>query len=98
MVLPLKIHPDKILRTPGQPVKFPLAAPVKKMVKDMFDTVRDSNGIGLAAPQIGKSLRVIVINLEHLNLPAFALINPEVTKFYKSKSSMEEGCLSIPGV
>jgi peptide deformylase len=98
MYLPLKIYPDKILRKPGEMVKFPLTAPLKKLIKDMLDTVRETNGIGLAAPQVGVSARVIIINLEHLNVPAFALINPEITKFSKTKSQMEEGCLSIPGV
>jgi len=64
----------------------------------MIETCRAANGIGLAAPQVGLSLRLCVINLEHLGLDPFALINPKiVTKSWK-KIEMEEGCLSIPGV
>jgi peptide deformylase len=68
------------------------------MVRDMFDTVAKAEGIGLAAPQIGKSLRVIVVNLEHVGIQPFCLINPEVKVFSKNKTKLEEGCLSIPGV
>lgn len=64
----------------------------------MYDTVRHANGIGLAAQQIGKDLCLAVINLEHLEIPIFALINPKVTKVSKKTDDMEEGCLSVPGV
>jgi len=69
-----------------------------KLVRDMIDTCRKANGIGLAAPQIGKSLRLCIINLEHMGLPPFALINPKIVKTSWKKVDMEEGCLSIPGV
>lgn len=68
------------------------------LIPEMIETCRKANGIGLAAPQIGKSIRLTVINLEHLGVPAFALINPYVTKKSWRKIEMEEGCLSIPGI
>jgi|SRR6185436_1884786 len=71
---------------------------LEKLVFDMIDSCRTANGIGLAAPQIGKSIRLCIINLEHLGLPAFALVNPKITKKSWKKVEMEEGCLSIPGV
>ena len=98
MILPIKKDPDPILRKQGQTVKFPLTPTIVKTVHDMFDTVVQADGIGLAAPQIGKSLRIVVINLEHVGIPMFALINPEVKTFSKTKTKLEEGCLSIPGV
>ena len=64
----------------------------------MIEACRKANGIGLAAPQIGKSIRFCIINLEHLGLAPFALVNPKVTKKSWKKVEMEEGCLSIPGV
>ncbi len=77
---------------------------VKKIDQDLFDLVdemieacRKANGIGLAAPQIGKSIRLCIINLEHLGLPPFALVNPKIVKKSWKKVEMEEGCLSIPG-
>jgi peptide deformylase len=98
MILPIAIYPDKILRTPGKKVSFPLSRQQRKLIKDMLDTVRSENGIGLAAPQVNQSWKITIINLEHQNIPAFALINPEVISFSKKKTDLEEGCLSIPGV
>jgi len=98
MILDLKIYPADILRKQAEEVQYPLAENTRKLIRDMFDTVRSANGIGLAAPQVGKSQRLIVINLEHLDVPLFALINPVIIDFSKKKSTMEEGCLSIPGV
>jgi len=62
----------------------------------MFDTVQAANGIGLAAPQVSKSVNLIVVNLEQQGLPIFALFNPKVIKSSKDIDTMEEGCLSIP--
>ncbi|OGE73871.1 MAG: peptide deformylase [Candidatus Doudnabacteria bacterium RIFCSPLOWO2_02_FULL_42_9] len=68
------------------------------LVEKMIETCRAANGIGLAAPQIGKSIRLCVINLEHMGMPPFALVNPKITKKSWRKIEMEEGCLSIPGI
>ena len=57
---------------------FPLSKEVQKLTKDMIDTVRNADGIGLAAPQVGKSLKIIVINLEKNGVPLMALYNPKV--------------------
>lgn len=64
----------------------------------MIDTVRHADGIGLAAPQVGKSVRVIIINLEKSGIPLFALYNAEIKSKGFKKVEIEEGCLSIPGV
>ncbi len=69
-----------------------------ELVSEMIEACRNANGIGLAAPQIGKSIRLCVINLEHMGLPPFALINPKIVKKSWRKVEMEEGCLSIPGM
>ena len=98
MKLDLKIYPAEILRQNAAEVRSPLSAGVQKFIRDMIDTVRAAEGVGLAAPQVGKSERIIVVNLEHLGLPAFALINPLVTDASRKKELSEEGCLSIPGV
>ena len=68
------------------------------LVSEMIETCRAVHGIGLAAPQIGKSIRLCIINLEHMGLPPFALVNPRIVKKSWKKIDMEEGCLSIPGV
>lgn len=68
------------------------------LADQMIEACRHANGIGLAAPQIGKSIRLCIINLEHMGLPPFALVNPKIVKKSWKKVEMEEGCLSIPGV
>ena len=64
----------------------------------MIDTVRSADGIGLAAPQVGKSVKVIVVNLEKSGVPLMALYNPKIVSKGFKKIEIEEGCLSIPGV
>lgn len=89
--------PDPILTKKTNLVKKVDASTVK-LVEEMVAACRAANGIGLAAPQIGKSLRICVINLEHMGLPPFPLINPKIVKQSKKEVLMEEGCLSIPNV
>ena len=98
MVLPIVTFPNKCLRKPTEPVVFPLSKEIKKLTKDMLDTVKKADGIGLAAPQVGKSVKLIVINLEKNKVPPFALYNPRIVSRHGQKLEIEEGCLSIPGV
>lgn len=98
MILQIIRAPDEILRAESREVGNPKAPQIQKLIENMRDTVRVANGIGLAAPQIGKNIRLAVVNLEHLDIPIFAIINPRITKVSKKMNSMEEGCLSIPGV
>jgi peptide deformylase len=97
MILKIVKVPDPVLETKTALVKE-ITPEILKLAKDMIDTCRKAQGIGLAAPQIGKSLRLCIINLEHLGLPPFALINPKIVKTSWKKVNMEEGCLSIPGL
>jgi peptide deformylase len=97
MILKIVKVPDPILESKTALVKE-ITPEILKLVKDMIDTCRKAQGIGLAAPQIGKSLRLCIINLEHLGLPPFALINPKIVRTSWKKINMEEGCLSIPGL
>jgi len=89
--------PDPILNKKTSAVKK-IDAGVVKLVDEMIAACRQVNGIGLAAPQVGKSVRLCIINLEHMGLPPFALINPKIIKTSARKVEMEEGCLSIPGI
>ena len=98
MNLHIVLYPNKVLRTKTKKVKFPLTNQERKLIKDMLDTVKHADGVGLAAPQVNQSLALIVVNLESMGLKPFVLINPEVIKSSKKKVEMEEGCLSIPGV
>lgn len=98
MVLSIVTYPNEVLRKPTQSVSFPLSAEVKKLTRDMIDTVKKADGIGLAAPQVGKSLKLIVINLEKSGIPTFVLYNPKVISKSFKKIEIEEGCLSLPGI
>ncbi len=98
MILPILTFPNKVLRAPTEPVTFPLSKEMIKLTKDMIDTVRNADGIGLAAPQVGKSVKLIVVNLEKNGVPLMALYNPKVISKSFAKTDIEEGCLSIPHV
>ena len=98
MILPIVKYPEKILRKKAKKVSFPLSPATKKLIKDMHDTVRKAEGIGLAAPQVGQPLSIILINLDSMGVPAFPIINPVIIESSKKETNMEEGCLSIPGV
>jgi peptide deformylase len=92
------VHP---IRTLGDPVlqqkakRVPaIDGSINRLIQDMIDSMRAASGVGLAAPQIGVSLRLIVIGLP--DEEPFALINPEIVK-RSGERKVEEGCLSVPG-
>lgn len=88
--------PNPILTTKAEPIKQ-INREVLDLIPEMIEACRAAAGIGLAAPQIGKSIRLCIVNLEHLGLAPFALVNPKITKKSWKKVELEEGCLSIPG-
>ena len=92
-VLPIKLLPEPILRRKAKRVGI-IDQSVHKLISDMIDTMRWAYGIGLAAPQIGTSLKIIVVGLPDEE-PA-CLINPEVIR-KGEEIPVEESCLSIPG-
>lgn len=98
MVLPIVKLPSQVLRRPVADVTFPLSKEVKRLIRDMLDTVIKADGIGLAAPQVGKSLNLALIYLEHSGVPVFPIINPKIASFSKELIPIEEGCLSLPGL
>ena len=69
-----------------------------RLVADMFETMYDARGIGLAAPQIGLSQRLIVVDVNEEGAERMALLNPVVAELKGPEERYEEGCLSIPGV
>jgi peptide deformylase len=94
-VLQIRTVPDPILRQKARQVKI-IGPSIKKLIKDMCETLHAVPGrAGLAAPQVGSSLRVIVINVPEKE-EDIVLINPEIVKT-KGERICEEGCLSIPG-
>src|SRR5262249_135496 len=91
------VLPDKRLRQVCDPLKK-LAAGVRKPVEDMFETMYEAPGIGLAAIQIGTPKRVITMDLAKKEEPRNpqVFINPEIVWSSQEKATYEEGCLSIP--
>ena len=93
-ILPIRIVPDPVLREKAKKVPQ-IDGSIQKLIDDMIDTMHDAPGVGLAAPQVGVSLRVVVIQTPEMEEP-IALINPEFVKT-SGERSVEEGCLSVPG-
>lgn len=94
-VLTLRIIPDPILRQPAKAVASQEITKLKSLVVDMVQTMDASKGVGLAAPQIGRSLQLIVVST--IDGP-LALFNPAISRRSLRTELGEEGCLSIPGV
>jgi peptide deformylase len=100
-ILPILKYPNKILRERAKKIKDPLDPEIQKLILEMTASMRSANGLGLAAPQVGKSLRLCII--EEKNGPQenggrlFILINPVIKAASKKKVLIEEGCLSFPG-
>lgn len=106
MILPIYIYGQPVLRKIAQDVDKD-APELKEFIGDLYETLDNSEGIGLAAPQVGKSIRVVVIDLDVLkeDFPEYkgfrhAFINPHIIEYDENseKSTSEEGCLSIPGI
>jgi len=97
MIRPIISLPDKRLRAVSKPVEK-IDAEVKNLVADMFETMYDAPGVGLAAIQIGVPLRVVTIDATRGDdeKKPIALINPELIWTSDEIGTMEEGCLSIP--
>lgn len=105
MIYPIYLYGHPVLRKKCDdvPEDFP---DLKKLIEDMFETMYNSEGVGLAAPQIGKSLRIVVIDGDVLSdkFPEckdlkLALINPKLEIIEAEEPvTREEGCLSLPGL
>jgi peptide deformylase len=97
MIRPIISLPDKRLRLVSKPIAK-IDAETKKLVADMFDTMYDAPGVGLAAIQLGIPQRIVTIDAtrgEEEKNP-MAIINPELLWTSEEMGTMEEGCLSIP--
>ena len=94
-VLEIRVLGDPVLRQDTKVVGA-VTDDIRKLIDDMFDTMRAAKGIGLAAPQVGRLERVAVIDVESGKQP-IALVNPEIVSA-EGIAKAEEGCLSIPDV
>lgn len=93
-MLKILTNPDPILRRKSQPIIDVSAPEIQELLPQMFETMLKKDGVGLAAPQIGKNIRLIVV---HIKDETLAMINPKIVKRSLIKEWGEEGCLSVPG-
>ena len=92
-IIPIRVVPDPVLRQKSKRVKA-IDGSVQRLIGSMIETMHSASGVGLAAPQVGVPLRVIVIGLpEEENI---VLINPEIVR-RSGERLVNEGCLSVPG-
>ncbi|HKI79239.1 MAG TPA: peptide deformylase [Ignavibacteriaceae bacterium] len=100
-LLPITLYGDKILRKKTEQVSD-VDMETVKLIKDMFDTMRNASGIGLAANQVGADKQIFIVDLSGVegfeNAKPMVFINPKFEKFDDEKVIIEEGCLSIPDV
>ncbi len=106
MVLPVYVYGMSVLRKTAQEIDEDYEG-LDQLIEDMFETMEASEGVGLAAPQVGKSIRLFVVDAtrmedvdEEPDLKDFRkiFINPTITEEWDDKWSFSEGCLSIPNI
>lgn len=96
-LLPILHYPDARLHKKAKPVEV-VDDRIRKLVRDMADTMYDAPGVGLAATQVDVHERVVVIDVSEEGNELRVLINPEITWKSDERQTYEEGCLSVPGV
>ena len=89
----VRIIGDEILRKASKPVKE-VTPRIKDLIADMFETMYEANGVGLAAPQVGILKQIVVLDVDDGN--QYVLINPQILETEGSQTGYE-GCLSVPG-
>ena len=105
MILPIYTYGQSVLRNVAEDIE-PDYPELKQLIQDMYDTLERSEGIGLAAPQVGLSIRLVIVNLDIISddLPEYkgfikTYINPYIEEVDDSETDVqEEGCLSLPGI
>ena len=105
MILPIYIYGQPVLRKESADIEKDYPN-LKELLANMFETMEEANGVGLAAPQIGLNIRVVVIDLDVLSedFPEYkgfkkGFVNPHIIEYDETNTeSLEEGCLSLPGI
>jgi len=93
-ILPIITYPNSILEKKSKKIDNPKSSEIKELILDMLETMEVKEGLGLAAPQVGSSVRLCIVKLEG---KTYILINPQIKSKSWSKEIAEEGCLSFPG-
>lgn len=104
MILPITLYGDPVLRKVAENIDMKYEG-LSELIENMFESMYNAEGVGLAAPQIGLSIRIFVVDLSPLekdepSLAGFrkAFINAKIVERSGDEELMEEGCLSIPGI
>lgn len=104
MILPMYIFGQPVLRKQAEEISADYPD-LQKLISDMIETMKNAEGVGLAAPQIGLPIRLVVVDLDALKdeYPEYegflkAYINPQIVEYSEETCSIEEGCLSVPGI
>jgi peptide deformylase len=105
MILPIYVYGSEILRQVAEPVDLSDKEGIQALVQDLKDTLAKAEGCGLAAPQVGVSKRVVIVDGRDMAdvypyLKGFVrvLVNPVIVSESEKKAEYQEGCLSIPGI
>jgi peptide deformylase len=104
-LLPIVTYEDEVLRKEASPVQQ-YTKEIQQLIDDMFDTMYNANGVGLAAPQVGRPLRIFVVDADAYaekqgreeKYGPIAMINPSIHFESDETTEIEEGCLSIPDI
>ena len=94
-IIPIRTVPDPVLRQKAKKVPG-IDSSIRRLINDMIETMHEANGVGLAAPQVGVLLRLVVIRMPEEGAEDIVLINPEIVR-KSGERVVEERCLSIPG-
>lgn len=87
-------YPNPILFQKCLPIRDPQSPEIRELILELLSEMKRSNGLGIAAPQIGKTLRLCIVKLDG---KTYILLNPKITRKSWGKEIGEEGCLSFPG-
>ncbi len=101
-ILKIAVLGNPVLRIPAEPVKNIQASEIQRLIDDMIETMREYRGVGLAAPQVHRSLQIALIETEERtegsrrSAPPTVLVNPRISPVTERMEEDWEGCLSIP--
>ncbi len=93
----IRIYGDPVLRKTAEPVTV-FNDELKAFIEQMKNAMYESEGVGLAAPQVGRSIRLALVDTTAGEAQPHVLVNPEITYFSEEKSDYDEGCLSVPDI
>ncbi len=96
-MLEIRLYPDPVLREECRPVAV-IDDQIKQLAADMIAAMYAARGVGLAAPQVGETIRLMIVDIDVEKQEPRVFINPVLVKRSKEKATDEEGCLSFPGI